>query len=147
MSKPTSNLPPFASSSTEQSAAVTELAPLIQELKAICDNCDKQTFASQQFLTATESLLRLRHTFLDNDRPREAQEAFRHLNGFETLLQLVKKLSHLYEPTELSAEERRSLLTLYKDALAVLAESLKGNFGNRRYFARRISGGGTAALQ
>lgn len=147
MSKPTSNLPPFASSSTEQSAAVTELAPLIQELKAICDNCDKQTFASQQFLTATESLLRLRHTFLDNDRPREAQEAFRHLNGLETLLQLVKKLSHLYEPTELSAEERRSLLTLYKDALAVLAESLKGNFGNRRYFARRISGGGTAALQ
>jgi hypothetical protein len=59
----------------------------------------------------------------------------------------VKKLSELYEPTELSAEERRTLLTLYKDALAVLAESLKGDFGNKRYFAKRIPGGGTAALQ
>ncbi|EAW12708.1 Beige/BEACH domain protein [Aspergillus clavatus NRRL 1] len=147
MSQPTFSPSPSSSSLTERSAAAAELTPLIREIKAVCDNCDQPTFDSQRFHTAAESLLRLRHFFIDNEHPREAKEAFRHLDGFETLLQLARKLSELYEPADQLDEQRRALLVLYKNVLAVLAESLKGNFGNKRYFAKRVPGGGPALLQ
>lgn len=120
-----------------------ELTPVIEELRNICD---QDPISPQLALTATESLLRLRHTFIDNDRPREAKDSFRHQNGFQLLLDLISKVAELYD-AELPKHEKKDLLTLHKDALAVLAEGLKEHFGNKRYFAKKIAGGGKTALE
>ncbi|OJJ48396.1 hypothetical protein ASPZODRAFT_62592 [Penicilliopsis zonata CBS 506.65] len=133
---------PPLSSSAERLAA--DLTPILRELKAICGHKGADL---EDVLTATESLLRLRHTFIDNDHPRAAKDAFRHLLGFQTLLDLISKVSGIYDAEGLSRDERRSLLTLCKDALGVLAESLKEHFGNKRYFAKRIAGGGSLVLE
>ncbi|KKK27131.1 Beige/BEACH domain protein [Aspergillus rambellii] len=133
---------PTPSASTQRPTA--EIIPVIEELTAICSG---NAIDSHLAISATECLLRLRHTFIDCDRPREAKEAFRHLNGFQTLLDLLRKISEFYNPEILSREERRSLLTLYKDVLTVLAECLKEHLGNKRYFASRIPGGGEVALE
>ncbi|CAL5871223.1 uncharacterized protein PFLUO_LOCUS5471 [Penicillium psychrofluorescens] len=139
-------VPPSPSSSPSGSAErlAEELAPVLEHLKSLCA---EDALALTPALTATESLLRLRHTFIDNARPRAAKDAFRHLRGFETLLDLADQLAELYDRDSLAQDQRKDLLGVYKDLLAVMAEGLKDHSGNRRYFARRIPGGGTAALQ
>lgn len=127
---------------TENLAA--EFTPIISQLKT-CSAAD--TISSELAGTATECLLRLRHTFIDNENPSEAKNAFRHLHGFQSLLQLLRKISEVYDASSLSKEERKSFLTLYKDTLGVLAESLKEHFGNKRYFARQVANGGREMLE
>lgn len=135
-------VPPSPSGSTERLAE--ELAPAIDQLKSL-NTASVNTLT--EVLTATEPLLRLRHTFIDEARPRAAKDAFRHLLGFQTLLGLADQLAELYDTQHLSKDERKSLLALVKDVLGVLAEALRDHYGNNRYFARRINGGGTAALE
>ncbi|RJE24669.1 beige BEACH domain-containing protein [Aspergillus sclerotialis] len=127
---------------TEHLAA--EFTPIITQLKS-CSAAD--TINSELAGTATECLLRLRHTFIDNENPSEAKNTFRHLHGFQSLLQLLRKISELYDAGSLSKEERKSFLTLYKDTLGVLAESLKDHFGNKRYFAKQVANGGKEMLE
>lgn len=135
-------LPSSPSGSTERLAE--ELAPTVEQLKTLTA---EKSLALPQALTATEPLLRLRHTFIDDEHPRAAKDAFRQLAGFQTLLELADQLSELYNTTELSNEDRKSVIGVYKDVLGALAEGLRDHFGNKRYFARRIVGGGTAALE
>lgn len=135
-------LPPSPSGSTERLAE--ELAPTVNQLKALGAG---NAITLPQAFAATEPLLRLRHTFIDDARPRTAKDAFRHLAGFQTLLEFADRLAGLYDAEALSKEERKGLLGIYKDVLGVLAEGLKDHFGNRRYFARRIAGGGIAVLE
>ncbi|KAJ5723570.1 hypothetical protein N7488_001605 [Penicillium malachiteum] len=134
-------LTPSPSGSIERLA--DELAPTLEQLKSLTSN----SITLPQALSATESLLRLRHTFIDDARPRAAKDAFRHLRGFQTLLDLAGQVAELYDAEAFSKEERKETLGIYKDVLGVLAEALKDHFGNRRYFARRVAGGGTAALE
>lgn len=135
-------LPPSPSGSIEQLAE--ELASTVDQLKTLGAS---NVITLPQALTATEPLLRLRHTFIDNERPQTAKDAFRHLLGFQTLLDLMHKLAELYDTESLPKDESKSLLGVYKDVLGVLAEGLRDHYGNKRYFARRIAGGGTAALE
>ncbi|KAL4907560.1 hypothetical protein BDW74DRAFT_125913 [Aspergillus multicolor] len=136
------SLSPHPSSLTQRPAV--ELAPAIDELNTICD---KYAVDINLTATATESLLRLRHALIDNQRPEEAKESFRQLNGFQTLLSLVRKLSEVYTPGVHTKDERRSLLAVHKDCLTVLAECLRSHLGNKRHFANRIPGGGQPALE
>lgn len=139
---PPAPLPPSPSGSTERLAE--ELAPTIDQLK----NAGTGTAITlSHALSTTESLLRLRHTFIDDARPRTAKDAFRYLQGFQTLLALADRVAELYDPVHKSKEERKGLLGIFKDVLGVLAEGLKDHFGNKRYFARKIVGGGIAALE
>ncbi|KAI9375761.1 hypothetical protein BJX61DRAFT_548791 [Aspergillus egyptiacus] len=133
---------PPSSSHTQRSFADT--ASVVDELKEVCRN---YAIHEDFSVAATECLLRLRHALIDNDHPPDAKESFRQSNGFQTLLDLLRKLSELYSPGIQSKEEKRSLLTVYKDALAALAECLRDHLGNRRHFANRISGGGQSALE
>ncbi|KAL2861246.1 Beige/BEACH domain protein [Aspergillus lucknowensis] len=133
---------PHSSSPTHRSSP--ELAPVIDELNAICGGHE---IDSSILAAATERLLRLRHALIDTDHPQEVKESFRHLNGFQTLLRLLGKLSQIYNLDLQPKEDRRSLLTVCKDGLAVLAECLRDHLGNKRHFASRISGGGQTALE
>lgn len=137
--------PPRPSSPTAFAHQLTiELSPVIDSLKAVGI---QRPIILEHALTASESLHRLRHTVIDNDRPREAKDVFRHLHGFQLLLEMAQWMAELYDTHNLSREERKSLLTLYKDVLTVLAEGLRAHSGNRRYFAKRIAGGGVVLLE
>lgn len=139
---PSPLLPPSPSGSAERLAE--ELAPTIDQLKSL--NAGKE-LTLPQALTGTEPLLRLRHTFIDDARPRTAKDVFRQLGGFQTLLDLADKLVRLYDTEALSKYDRKGLLGFFKDVLGVLAEALKDHHGNKRYFVRKIAGGGTAILE
>ncbi|KAI2794002.1 hypothetical protein POX_a00592 [Penicillium oxalicum] len=135
-------LSPSPSVSTDRHAE--ELAPLVDQLKSLTT---AETPDLSHLTAATEPLLRLRHTFIDDARPRVAKDAFRQMAGFQTILELTDQLADVYEPDILSKEDRKCVIGVYKDALGTLAEALKTHLGNKRYFARKIAGGGAAALE
>jgi hypothetical protein len=138
--------PPRSSSPPSSTSArlITELTPIIGALREIFV---QHTVVLEHASAATESLLRLRHTLIDSERPHEAKDAFRNLDGFQTLLGLLRRSAEIYDPVSLSKEERKSLLMLLKDVLAVLAECLKDHPGNRRFFTKRLEGGGVTSLE
>ncbi|KAJ5146347.1 Concanavalin A-like lectin/glucanase subgroup [Penicillium bovifimosum] len=142
MAPPAALHPPSPSGSTDRLAE--ELAPAIDQLKSVSAGT---AITLSQAQSTTESLLRLRHTFIDDARPHTAKDAFRYLQGFQTLLTLAERIAELYDPSHTSKEERKGLLDIFKDVLGVLAEALKEQFGNKRYFARKIVGGGISALE
>src|SRR5207247_467818 len=90
---------------------VTELQPVIEALEGVAN---QHTLSLRDTPIATESLLRLRHTFIDDDHPREAKDAFRQLRGFQIVLNLLRSLADLYNPTALQEGDRRSLLLLFR---------------------------------
>jgi hypothetical protein len=76
-----------------------------------------------------------------------ARNTFRHENGFETLIRILRSLSGYYDAAKLSRDERAEFFELLKAVFNVLSEGLGEHSGNRRYFANRVEGGGWQALE
>ncbi|KAF7716383.1 Concanavalin A-like lectin/glucanases superfamily protein [Penicillium ucsense] len=133
-----------ASSSASIDCHAEDLAPIVDQLRSLTTAENPQV---PDLAAAIEPLLRLRHTFIDDARPRVAKDAFRQMAGFQTILELTNQLAEIYDPDGMSDDERKGVLAIYKDALGTLAEALKTHLGNKRYFARKIAGGGMAALE
>ncbi|KAK2811445.1 hypothetical protein FQN50_002068 [Emmonsiellopsis sp. PD_5] len=143
-STPSRSRRPSSPPSLTSERLVSELRPVIESLISVCD---KQPPSLHDALAATENLYRLRHTFIDDENRRGAKDTFRQLRGFQTLLAFLQLTADVYDPATLTKEERKSLLLLVKDIHGVLAESLKDHPGNKRYFAKKIDGGGVALLE
>uniref|UniRef100_A0A093UU26 Beige protein like 1 n=1 Tax=Talaromyces marneffei PM1 TaxID=1077442 RepID=A0A093UU26_TALMA len=124
-----------ASLSTSLEQVVADLTPILRSIEVVIH---RRPFDIDCVVKSTESTLTLRHSLIDAAKPREAKDAFRKLGGFQTLLGLVRQLAELYNPKKLPNDDRKTLLTLLKDVLAVLSECLRDHTGNRRYFAKKI---------
>lgn len=144
MIRPSSQRRPSSPVTSIAARLLSELYPVIETLKGVTT---PQLISLQHVLASKEPLLRLRHTFIDDDSPKVAKDTFRQLRGFQMLLDLTKRLTDLYDPVELSDEDRRSILTLLKDVHGVLAESLKDHQGNKKYFVKRAGGEGIATFE
>lgn len=80
----------------------------------------------------------------EKDRPKDA---FRHHNGFHAILRIIRSISGSYHPTKRTQQEKEKLFDLLHNTLSLLAEALRGHHGNRRYFKKRVEGGGWTALE
>ncbi len=74
------------------------------------------------------------------------KDDFRHLRGFQTLLDVLRSFSGFYNPQKRSQEERRLLRSLAYHLSHHLG-GLPRPPGNRRYFQHRVEGGGWEALE
>jgi hypothetical protein len=77
----------------------------------------------------------------------KANDDFRHLHGFQILLDTLRAFSGFYHPTNRSPKEKSQLFEVLEIALGVLSQTFRDHYGNRRYFRRRVEGGGWAALE
>ncbi|KAF2454179.1 hypothetical protein BDY21DRAFT_354308 [Lineolata rhizophorae] len=94
-----------------------------------------------------DDLRRLRQLLIDTDDQGQAGDAFRHARGFTALLDALRSVSGFYEPSRLSRDERTEFFELFRAVLQVLSEALNEHSGNKRYFAKRVEGGGWRALE
>ncbi|WEW56011.1 beige protein-like 1 [Emydomyces testavorans] len=113
----------------------------------ILAGCIRDSLSIDIALEATESILFLRHAFIDDNQPREAKDAFRQLQGFQVLLDLLQRLEDLYEPKSLDVQQRKAILALVKEIIGIFGEALKDHHGNKRYFAKRLHGNGNASFK
>ncbi|KAM7209628.1 beige protein 1 [Naviculisporaceae sp. PSN 640] len=79
--------------------------------------------------------------------PSPPQDDFRHLHGFQSLLNVLRSFSGYYNPQKRTESEKRRLFDLLHVILAVISTTFRGHPGNRRYFQDRVEGGGWEALE
>lgn len=95
----------------------------------------------------------LRHTrdqirfWTGHSSTEKPQDVLRHLDVFPTILRTIRAASGSYNPTKADKEVKDTVFGLLYEALFLLADVLRGHQGNRRYFKKRVEGGGWIALE
>jgi hypothetical protein len=89
----------------------------------------------------------MRPLLVDSQEQTQTKDAFRHVRGFDVLLQTLRSLAGFYVPGKLSPPDRIDFFEVIRATLDVLSDALVGHSGNRRFFAKRVDGGGWAALE
>ncbi|KAI9731699.1 MAG: hypothetical protein M1834_004488 [Cirrosporium novae-zelandiae] len=134
------------SSRSARKPSNTELQLLLEALDSSFTSPDPLYF-SERASSSTEYLSRIRHALIDVFDASLAKDVFRHLGGFQVILNVIRYLSSSYDLSKLSELDRRGFFVLLRAAFTVLSESLREHPGNVRYFAQRVDGGGWAALE
>ena len=75
------------------------------------------------------------------------QGDFRHAEGFEQILNILRHFSGYYDPVKRTQPEMELLFKLLGSCLNVLSAALRGHAGNKRFFRYRVEGGGWEALE
>lgn len=75
------------------------------------------------------------------------QDDFRHANGFQRILDVLRAFSGYYNPDKRGESDMLLLFKLLGDSLNLLSAALRSHAGNRRYFRYRVEGGGWEALE
>ncbi|KAI1996119.1 beige protein-like 1 [Ophidiomyces ophidiicola] len=132
---------PSSPSSTER--LHSKLRPPIDTLS----RCIRDSPSIQDVSDATEPVLFLRHALIDDGQLREAKDAFRNLQGFQVLFEVLERLERVIYHGSLDVQHRRGILALVGEIIGVLGESLKDHHGNKRYFAKRAYGSGSVSFE
>ncbi|KAF2743345.1 beach-domain-containing protein [Sporormia fimetaria CBS 119925] len=137
--------------SSTAASRMPQMNDQIAELRSLADeliNAAQTSPPTTSVLHAQSSALRrMRQLLIDSHEQTQTKDAFRYVRGFDVLLQTLRSLSPLYDPSTLSPPDRIDFFDVIKAALDVLSDALEGHSGNRRFFAKRVEGGGWVALQ
>ena len=134
------------SASTLQTSKATEvLQALLGHLSEISASSPAGSYPKIEILAG--QIRQLHQHVAALTPPSQPQDDFRHLRGFQTLLDVLRSFSGFYNPHKLSEAERRAIFDLLHLVLATLSAAFRGHPGNRRYFRDRVEGGGWEALE
>lgn len=97
--------------------------------------------------TTIEQLQSVRLHLIAASEPNAARNDFRRLLGFQLLLDTLRTFSGFYHPTKRTQKEKAQIFELLELVLNIIAQAFRDHHGNRRYFRRRVEGGGWAALE
>lgn len=79
--------------------------------------------------------------------PSPSQDDFRHLSGYQRLLDVLRAYSGFYNPQKRTLEEKRGFFQLLHIVLAIFSATFREHHGNRRYFTHKVEGAGWEALE
>ncbi|KAL1872283.1 hypothetical protein VTK73DRAFT_1665 [Phialemonium thermophilum] len=82
-----------------------------------------------------------------SEPPSSPQDDFRHLHGFQLLLDVLRSFSGFYNPQKRSQAEKKSFFEFLHMILAIFSATFREHCGNRRYFQHRVEGGGWESLE
>ncbi|KAF2843161.1 beach-domain-containing protein [Patellaria atrata CBS 101060] len=135
-----------AASPMNNSPLGVELRDLLSSLKRASSNTfDLHSAESLQF--QCDDLRRVRQLLIESGASVQIKDVFRHSHGFNILLDTFRSVSGFYNPTKLSRDEKIEFFELLKATLDVLSEAVHEHPGNRRFFTKRVEGGGWRALE
>ena len=134
-----------ASSPPESTQATAQLQ---QHLENVLSTIGTRLGSTYPDLTKLISQVQtIRQHLIASPTPVRAKDDFRHLHGFQTLIETLRAFSGFYHPTNLSQKDKAQLFELLETVLGVLAQTFREHYGNQKYFKRRVEGGGWAALE
>ncbi|RDL41449.1 BEACH protein [Venustampulla echinocandica] len=137
-----------ASSPPETTKATAELQLLLDDLSnTLCISQEPPAGAYPDLPVLIDQVQSIRQYLIASAAPSRANDDFRRLNGFQVLLDTLRAFSGFYHPTNRELKEKAQLFDLLGAILGVLAQTFREHYGNRRYFQRRVEGGGWAALE
>ena len=134
-----------ASSPPESTKATAELQLLLDNLSnTVRTRTDNEYPELSTLIDQTQSI---RRYLIAAPQSARAKDDFRHLQGFQIFLDTLRSFSGFYHPTKRSQKDKAQLFELLEIVLGVLTQTFREHYGNRRYFKRRVEGGGWAALE
>ncbi|MCJ1399799.1 hypothetical protein MMC11_003002 [Xylographa trunciseda] len=101
----------------------------------------------QQLRVPTEASTTIRQSFRASANPNRTRDAFRHLNGFQILIDALRTTSQSIRQSQLTKPEVEAILDVYQSLWALLTAALQDHWGNRKYFRKRVESGGWETLQ
>ncbi|KAF9701788.1 hypothetical protein EKO04_001077 [Ascochyta lentis] len=136
------------------STAASRVPPMndqIAELRVLADDLLRAAHScpptSSTLHSQSHALRRMRQLLIDATDQTHTKDAFRHVRGFDVLLTTLRSLSGFYSPAARAPPDRIDFFDVIKATLDVLSDALNEHAGNRRFFARRVEGGGWDALE
>jgi hypothetical protein len=133
------------SSPPESTKATTELQLLLDNISTTLRPRFDGAYADLS--TIIDQTQSLRRYLIAAPRSSQANDDFRHLHGFQILLDTLRAFSGFYHPTKRSKRDKTQLFELLEIILGILGQTFREHYGNKRYFKRRVEGGGWAALE
>ena len=134
-----------ASTPPESSKATAEIQLLLDNLSQTLRTRSDNTYPDVAALI--EQSQSIRQYLIASPESGRACDDFRHLHGFQILLDTLRAFSGFYHPTKRSQKDKTQLFGLLESILGILAQTFREHYGNQRYFKRRVEGGGWAALE
>ncbi|CAG8975353.1 hypothetical protein HYALB_00005683 [Hymenoscyphus albidus] len=137
-----------ASSPPESTKATVELQLLLNNLSTstcLSPNASSETYPD--FVTLIDQAQSIRQYLVASASSSRANDDFRHLHGFQILLDTLRAYSGFYHPSKRDFRSKTQVFELVGVILRILAQTFREHYGNRRYFQRRVEGGGWAALE
>lgn len=89
----------------------------------------------------------VRQSLLESSNSGHIRDAFRHIHGFQAIIETIEAISQELASCENKIEEIQVLLDLLQITIGVLAAALQDHKGNKKYFGQRIDGGGWKKLK
>jgi hypothetical protein len=126
-------------------ASSTEIRELLNTLKTASASIHEKK--DPNFSVLVKELESLRQLLSASLQLARARDVFRHAEGFQILLDTLRAASGYYHPGRRTSKDKAQLFDLVGGILAVLSEAFHDHHGNRKYFKKRVDGGGWAALE
>jgi len=134
-----------ASSPAEGTKDTVELQLLLDNLSAAL--CAPSESPYPDISKVIEQVQCVRRYIIASSQTSRTKDDFRHLHGFQILIDTLRAFSGFYHPTKRDQKDKAQLFELLEIILGVLAQTFREHHGNRRYFKRRVEDGGWAALE
>lgn len=139
-------------SSTAQSAASLHGTAATAQLRLLLDNLSAtlQTPLENAYPDLPKLISQaqaVRQHLITTSETIRAKDDFRHLQGFQAVIETLRAFSGFYHPTKRTQQDKARLFELLEIILGVLSEAFREHHGNQRYFKRRAEGGGWPALE
>lgn len=138
-----------SSTSASNPPAVTKATEVLQHLFDDIASAiqPREGFDYPAFPPILKSARQIHQHVAATNPPSPSQDDFRHLDGFQRLLDVLRVYSGFYNPQKRSLEEKRGFFELLHIVLAIFSASFREHHGNRRYFKHRVEGAGWEALE
>ncbi|KAH6705170.1 hypothetical protein BKA61DRAFT_144345 [Leptodontidium sp. MPI-SDFR-AT-0119] len=134
-----------ASTPPESTKATAEIQLLLDNLSQTLRTRSDNTYPDLS--TLIDQSKSIRQYLIASPEAGRACDDFRHLHGFQILLDTLRAFSGFYHPTKRSQKDKTQLFGLFESILGILGQTFREHYGNQRYFKRRVEGGGWAALE
>ncbi|KAG9237943.1 hypothetical protein BJ875DRAFT_540065 [Amylocarpus encephaloides] len=136
-----------ASSAPESTKATAELQLLLDSLSSTLGTPQNTSPDTYPELPALIEQCQSIRQYLIASASSRANDDFRHLHGFQILFDTLRAFSGFYHPTKRDTKTKYELFQLIGVILGILAQTFREHYGTRRYFQRRVEGGGWSALE
>ncbi|KAK5158140.1 hypothetical protein LTR04_005275, partial [Oleoguttula sp. CCFEE 6159] len=127
----------------EQSAVLRSLIERLAENPPVTGDADPTAYIQKE----CDDLRQIRQLLIDSSDVTQTKDSFRRARGFETLLRIFRFLPSFENEQVSGADEQTETFELLRAILNVLSEALYEHWTNRRYFAKKVDGGGWKALE
>ena len=107
---------------------------------------DNKAQLQEELNTAIKATHCIRQLFRDNAHPNRIRDAFRHLQGFQNLLNSFQTAVEVLLRKDCGMDESQAILDALQSLIGLLMGALQDHWGNRRYFRKRVREGGWDAL-